>query len=108
VIFPPSIIRYVQHRRLSSPPSPTYLQFSWARKPDWSHFYSYSQEIWQYFNEVTEKFELRRFMKLNHQVVGAEWDEGAGAWNVKITNLLTNETFIDQAEVLINGGGVLK
>jgi cation diffusion facilitator CzcD-associated flavoprotein CzcO len=86
----------------------TYWQFSWARKPDWSHFYSYSEEIWQYFNDVVEKFELRKFMKLNHRVTGASWDQDTGIWNVEVSNLLTNETFVDQAEVIINGGGVLK
>jgi cation diffusion facilitator CzcD-associated flavoprotein CzcO len=45
---------------------------------------------------------------LNHRVTGASWDQDTGIWNVEVSNLLTNETFVDQAEVIINGGGVLK
>ncbi|KAH0844043.1 hypothetical protein FOPE_08936 [Fonsecaea pedrosoi] len=88
-------------------PSVNY-QFTWARKPDWSHFYSYSEEIWQYFADVVERFQLRKYMKLNHEIIDATWDEDLGVWNVQVKNLITNEVFVDQAEILINGGGVLK
>ncbi|OAL32860.1 hypothetical protein AYO20_07651 [Fonsecaea nubica] len=87
-------------------PSVNY-QFTWARKPDWSHFYSYSEEIWQYFADVVERFQLRKYMKLNHEIIDATWDEDLGVWNVQVKNLITNEVFVDQAEILINGGGVL-
>ncbi|KIW78333.1 hypothetical protein Z517_08168 [Fonsecaea pedrosoi CBS 271.37] len=87
-------------------PSVNY-QFTWARKPDWSHFYSYSEEIWQYFADVVERFQLRKYMKLNHEIINATWDEDLGVWNVQVKNLITNEVFVDQAEILINGGGVL-
>lgn len=47
-------------------------------------------------------------MKLNHQVTGASWNEEEGVWEVSIKNLLTGQTFVDTAEVLINNAGVLK
>lgn len=47
-------------------------------------------------------------MKLNHEIVGAEWNEKDGLWEVEVKDLLCGSTFIDKAEVLINGGGVLK
>ena len=84
------------------------MKFTWARKPDWSHFYSYSEEIWQYFRDVVKKFDLRKFMKLNHEIVGAYWDNDRGLWDVHVKNLLTGDVFIDSAEVFINGGGILK
>ncbi len=47
-------------------------------------------------------------MKLSHEIIGAEWDEKDGLWNVKVRDLLSGSVFVDQAEVFINGGGVLK
>ncbi len=83
-------------------------QFTWARKADWSHFYSYSEEIWQYFKDVVDTFGLRKYMKLRHEIIGAEWDEKEGLWSVKVKDLLSGSIFVDKAEVFINGGGVLK
>lgn len=47
-------------------------------------------------------------MKLNHRVTSASWDEDKGVWNVSVTNLLTGQVFVDVAEILVNGSGVLK
>lgn len=47
-------------------------------------------------------------MKLNHEIIDAGWDEANAVWNIRVKNLITNEVFVDQAEILINGGGVLK
>jgi cation diffusion facilitator CzcD-associated flavoprotein CzcO len=47
-------------------------------------------------------------MTLNHEVTGAYWDETKGVWEVHLKNLLNGTTFVDTAEVLINGTGLLK
>lgn len=47
-------------------------------------------------------------MKLNHEVVGANWDDEQGVWHVEVKDLVRGVTFLDTAEVLINGMGVLK
>lgn len=47
-------------------------------------------------------------MKLKHQVLGAEWDDERGVWDVTVKDLTTGNTFVDTAEILINGTGVLK
>ncbi|TAQ87444.1 hypothetical protein B7494_g4224 [Chlorociboria aeruginascens] len=83
------------------------LQFTWARNPNWSHFYSSAEEIWQYFRDVVDKFGLMKYIKLSHEVVGAYWDNDKGVWDVKIKNIITGVTFTDTAEVFINGGGFL-
>lgn len=84
------------------------LQFTWARKPDWSHFYSSSEEIWQYLRDVVDKFDLMKYMKLSHKIIGAQWDNDRGVWDLQIKNLVTGVTFTDTAEIFINGGGILK
>ena len=84
------------------------VQFTWARNPNWSHFYSYSEEIWQYLRDIVDRFDLQKNMKLNHEITGAYWDEGKGVWEVHVKNLISGATFIDTAEILINGSGLLK
>ncbi|KAH8890173.1 FAD/NAD(P)-binding domain-containing protein [Thozetella sp. PMI_491] len=87
-------------------PSVNY-QFSWARNPNWTHFYSYANEIWNYLRDVVNQHDLEKHMKLNHEVTHAAWDDASGVWNVSVKNLLTGETFVDTAEILVNGSGVL-
>ncbi|EXJ66168.1 uncharacterized protein A1O5_10784 [Cladophialophora psammophila CBS 110553] len=82
-------------------------QFTWARNPDWTHFYSSSPEIWQYFKDCVDRYGLMKYFKLNHQVEGAYWDSKTGKWDVHIKNLLTGNTFVDTCDVFINGGGIL-
>lgn len=47
-------------------------------------------------------------MKLRHEIQRAEWDEGKGVWEVHVKDLASGETFVDTADVFINGSGVLK
>ncbi|KAH8689342.1 FAD/NAD-P-binding domain-containing protein [Talaromyces proteolyticus] len=87
-------------------PSNNY-QFTWARKPDWKHFYSSGEEIFDYFQDVVDFFDLRKYFHLNHEVRGAYWDEEEGVWNIHVKNLKTGQIFLDTAEVFINNGGFL-
>ncbi|KAF7188787.1 FAD-binding monooxygenase moxY [Pseudocercospora fuligena] len=86
-------------------PSVNY-QFSWAIKL-WSHFYSYSPEIWEYIQDLYQKHDLYKFIKLKHQINHVEWDDVEGKWRLKVKNLETEEEFEDEAEYFINAGGVL-
>jgi hypothetical protein len=47
-------------------------------------------------------------MKLNHEVIGASWNDNDALWEVQVRNLKTKDVFVDRAEIFINGGGVLK
>jgi cation diffusion facilitator CzcD-associated flavoprotein CzcO len=82
-------------------------QFTWARNPNWTHFYSYATEIWQYLRDVVDEYNLEKYMKLKHEVIHALWNEEQGVWEVSVKNLSTGEVFIDTAEILVNGSGVL-
>jgi cation diffusion facilitator CzcD-associated flavoprotein CzcO len=88
-------------------PSANY-QFTWARNPNWSQFYSSSPEIWRYMRDVAVKHDLMRYMNFNSEVFGAHWDPEAGKWHVTIKNTRTGEEFTDTCDVLLNGSGVLK
>jgi cation diffusion facilitator CzcD-associated flavoprotein CzcO len=88
---------------ITVPPS----QFTWARNPNWSRFYSSSEEIWQYFKDVSTKYDLERYVKMNTKVESATWDEEEGKWRLSIVGA-DGSHFEDSCEILVNGSGVLK
>ena len=54
------------------------LQQEWR----WSERYSAQPEILRYIHHVADRFDLRRFVRLNTRVVSATYDEGSGRWRV--------------------------
>ncbi|PVH71630.1 steroid monooxygenase [Cadophora sp. DSE1049] len=72
-------------------------QFTWAKKPDWSQYYSGSKEIHEYFDDIAERYDLKKY-----------WLETAGKWKVTVMrNGDPNDTFDDYADFFLHGGGVL-
>lgn len=61
-----------------------------------------------YFKGVAEKYELYKYIRLNHYVTEAIWDEESGMWKVAGKNTITGETWHDECNILINGSGILK
>ncbi|TKA75146.1 hypothetical protein B0A55_03991 [Friedmanniomyces simplex] len=87
-------------------PSVNY-QFSWKIKL-WTHFYSYSPEIWSYLKEIYDENDfISKYVKLQHQVESAAWDSEAGVWKFKVKDLKTGTVSEDEAEFFVNAGGVL-
>ncbi|KAI5460705.1 steroid monooxygenase [Mariannaea sp. PMI_226] len=88
-------------------PSVNY-QYSWAPSPEWTKFYSSAPEILAYFKNVAEKHDLMKYIKLNHRVVGAFWDEDKQMWNIKVQRGENpDDIFEDKAHIFINASGVL-
>lgn len=94
-------------------PSISY-SFPWRPNPDWSHFYSSSQEIHQYMRRIVDEEGMMKYIHLRHKVIGASWNEQKSKWVVTIQNL--NETdasgqpteFVGEYDLFLNGGGFLK
>jgi cation diffusion facilitator CzcD-associated flavoprotein CzcO len=86
-------------------PSHSY-QFTWARNPNWSRFYSSSEEIWQYFKDISTKYDLEKYVQLKTTVESAIWDEESGKWKLRILGPDGKEVD-DQCDILISGSGVL-
>ena len=86
-------------------PSHSY-QFTWARNPNWSHYYSSSEEIWQYFKDVAVKYNLEKYVKFNTAVDSATWDEESGQWKLKLVDP-DGAPFDDYCDILFNCSGVL-
>lgn len=71
--------------------------------------YATSPEILGYFKDIVETHHLGGFVKLNHRVLGAWWNNEVGEWKIKIQNGDNpNSIFYDTGHILINATGVLK
>ncbi|KAH0841216.1 putative sterigmatocystin biosynthesis monooxygenase stcW [Fonsecaea pedrosoi] len=87
-------------------PAPCF-QFLFENNPNWSKYYASGQEICSYVQGVAQKFGVRKYMKFNHRVTNAEWNEEQGKWHLMIKDLTTDKEFPDVADVLVLGWGML-
>lgn len=70
--------------------------------------YSPAPEILEYFKGLAKKYELYRFIRLSHKVVGADWVASEGIWKIKVQNLETDEVIEDWCHFMISASGILK
>ena len=87
-------------------PSHSY-QWSFWRNPNWSSYYSGSQEIWQYLKDFATQNDLERHVKFSHRVQKANWIEEESVWEVKVQTP-TGEIITSTAEILVSCHGGLK
>jgi hypothetical protein len=81
--------------------------YSWEPKLDWSAVYAGSAEINKYFNDFAAKYGLDKYIKMNHQVIGAKWDDKKGQWDVQILDLVSGNTINNSCDILVNASGIL-
>jgi cation diffusion facilitator CzcD-associated flavoprotein CzcO len=83
--------------------------YTWSFEPklDWSAVYASSKEIYKYFSDFAEKYQLNKFIKIEHQVVGAKWIEATGGYIVTVKDLKSGREFTDSCDILVNAGGIL-
>ncbi|KAM5347462.1 hypothetical protein ACJ41O_010467 [Fusarium nematophilum] len=83
-------------------------QYTWARKPDWSQYYSGSPEIHRYFKDVATESGVIKYCHFRHKIIRAEWLTAQGKWKITIMrNDNPDDTFNDYADFFLHGGGVL-
>ena len=75
--------------------------FSFAPNPGWTQLYSPQAEIWDYQLRLVDEHGLGPHLRLRHEVIGADWDSGAGLWHVQ-----TSAGPVD-AQFLVSGMGPL-
>ena len=81
--------------------------YSFEPKHDWSTAYAGSEEIRQYFVGFSEKYNLGKYIKLQHRVVGAWWEDERGEWRVAVEDLEAKTQFMKTCDIFINAGGYL-
>lgn len=60
-------------------------QFPFERNPYWSRLYANADELKNYADHVTDKYDLRRYVRLNTSVQSAVWDEDDRLWQVSLS-----------------------
>lgn len=82
-------------------PTP-YYSFSFEPNPRWPRRYAAQPDILAYLEHVTDKYDVRRHVRLGVEVAGAEFDDASRVWRVYLAG---GETL--EADVLIPAVGQL-
>lgn len=87
-------------------PSASY-QFSFAPYADWPEFYSSAAEIKRYFKTFAQKFGIVPFIRLQHKVTAAIYDETRGMWDITVEDLETSQVDTKSYDIFAPATGVL-
>lgn len=52
-------------------------------KPDWTRAYAPQGEIWDYIRDVVVRHDLERFVRFEHELTHAAFDEDRGCWELE-------------------------
>ena len=84
----PSPFRHLQSHAHTYQESYIY-RFSWDKEDllsyPWKEHYIKQPEVLAYLNHVVEKYDLRKHMQFNTQLLSADWDDEKGVWRVEIS-----------------------
>ncbi len=61
-----------------------FYSFSFERNPNWSGYFSKRDELYEYFENCTDKFGIRDHIQFNTEVGAMRYDESAGLWEVDV------------------------
>jgi cation diffusion facilitator CzcD-associated flavoprotein CzcO len=59
-------------------------QFSYELKPDWSHVYARGREVKAYIDHCADRYDVRRFVRLDSEVLSRTWDEDCHLWRLEL------------------------
>jgi len=59
-------------------------QFSFQLKPDWSHTYARGREVKAYIDECADRWDVRRHVRLEAEVLSRTWDEDSHLWRLEL------------------------
>jgi 4-hydroxyacetophenone monooxygenase len=82
--------------------------YSYAFEPnyDWSHFFARRDELWNYFERVADKYDLRKHIRLGTEVIDARYDERDAIWHISAQGADGTQQKLS-ARVLVSAVGVL-
>ena len=82
-----------------------YFSYSFARKADWTHYYSLQPEVLEYLRETTDRYGLREHIRFGTSIHSARFNEDSSCWDLVIdTPTGRVEKSVD---VLVTGVGLL-
>ena len=59
-------------------------QFSYELKPDWSRVFAKGEEVKAYIDHCADRYDVRRFVRLESEVESRSWDESAHLWRLQV------------------------
>ncbi|KAF8183602.1 FAD/NAD-P-binding domain-containing protein [Mycena galopus ATCC 62051] len=74
-------------------------QFSFEDQSQWSGLFSTGPEILANIERVVDKYKIRKYIHLQHELTHAKWDAPSGRWTVRIRH--GAEEFEDSCDVLL-------
>ena len=82
--------------------------YSYAFEPnhDWSYYFAKRDELWNYFERVADKYDLRKHLRLSIEVDEARYDEQTARWRI-IAHDVDGKRIELSARVLVSAVGVL-
>ncbi|CZR52655.1 related to monooxigenase [Phialocephala subalpina] len=87
-------------------PSHAY-QLTFAPNTKWTEYYPKQSEIQEYYENIITDYGIRDKISFSHEVTKATWLPSSSQWEVQVTNLLTGETVVDQADFFVSAPGRL-
>lgn len=80
-------------------------QFSWGNTV-WDKFYASAEEIFAYFKGLAVDYDLLKYVRLEHNVVSANWNDETAKWHV-IVRGPDGKDVEDTCDVFVNASGFL-
>ncbi len=59
-------------------------QFSFELNPNWSRIFAKGGEVKEYIDHIADKYDLRRHLRLNTEVLRRDWDEEDKLWRLDL------------------------
>ncbi|KAI0512941.1 hypothetical protein F5B22DRAFT_280782 [Xylaria bambusicola] len=83
--------------------------YTWSFEPksDWSSVYPPAEEAYGYFEGFAQKYNLQRYVRLQHQVIGAYWKSDTAGYEIRVKDTANDALITDHCNILINAGGIL-
>ncbi|KAI1291545.1 hypothetical protein F5Y03DRAFT_376488 [Xylaria venustula] len=83
--------------------------YTWSFEPkvDWSSVYPPAKEVYDYFNGFAQKYHLHQYVRLQHQVISASWNNSSDGYDITVKNTANQQVVSDHCDILINAGGIL-
>ncbi len=83
-----------------------FYSFSFEPNHNWSHFFAKRDELWQYFEGVADKYDLRRKTLFNTEVTACHFDEASQTWTVTARRA-DGSSFDMKANAVMSAVGIL-
>lgn len=83
-----------------------FYSYSFYLNHDWSHFFAKRDELWSYFEDATDRYNIRDHIQFETEVVSAEYDDAQAIWTVT-TRHADGKTAQLRAKAVISAVGVL-